>query len=175
MNEKEILKRMSLNEKIAYCSGADFWHTKRVPSCNVESIMMADGPHGLRKQEDSADMLGINESVKATSFPTASILACSFDTDLVSRVGDAIALEAKENEVSVVLGPGVNIKRNPLCGRNFEYYSEDLSGKLGAAFVNGAKKQGIGCSVKHFALNNQEYKRFVSDSLADERTMREIY
>ena len=96
MNEKEILKRMSLNEKIAYCSGADFWHTKRVPSCNVESIMMADGPHGLRKQEDSADMLGINESVKATSFPTASILACSFDTDLVSRVGDAIALEAKE-------------------------------------------------------------------------------
>ena len=177
MNEKEILKRMSLNEKIAYCSGADFWHTKRVPSCNVESIMMADGPHGLRKQEDSADMLGINESVKATSFPTASILACSFDTDLVSLVGDAIALEAKENEVSVVLGPGVNIKRNPLCGRNFEYYSEDpyLSGKLGAAFVNGAKKQGIGCSVKHFALNNQEYKRFVSDSLADERTMREIY
>ena len=177
MSEKEILKRMSLKEKIAYCSGADFWHTKRVPSCNVESIMMADGPHGLRKQEDSADMLGINESVKATSFPTASILACSFDTDLVSQVGSAIAVEAKENEVSVVLGPGVNIKRNPLCGRNFEYYSEDpyLSGKLGAAFVNGANKQGIGCSVKHFALNNQEYKRFVSDSLADERTMREIY
>jgi len=177
MTEKEILRRMSLKEKIAYCSGADFWHTKRVPSCNVESIMMADGPHGLRKQEDSEDMLGINESVKATSFPTASIMACSFDVDLISQIGGAIALEAKANEVSVILGPGVNIKRNPLCGRNFEYFSEDphLSGKLGAAFVNGAKKQGIGSTVKHFALNNQEYKRFVSDSLADERTMREIY
>ena len=177
MTGKEILQKMSLKEKIAYCSGADFWHTKNVPSCGVDSIMMADGPHGLRKQENTSDMLGLNESIKATSFPTASILACSYDVDLVSQMGTAIALEAKQNEVSVILGPGVNIKRNPLCGRNFEYFSEDphLAGKLGAAFVKGTKEHNIGSCVKHFALNNQEYKRFVSDSLADERTMREIY
>ena len=177
MTGKEILQQMSLKEKIAYCSGEDFWHTKSVPSCSVDSIMMADGPHGLRKQENTSDMLGLNESIKATSFPTASILACSYDVDLVRQVGAAIALEAKQNEVSVILGPGVNIKRNPLCGRNFEYFSEDphLAGKLGAAFVKGTKAHNIGSCVKHFALNNQEYKRFVSDSLADERTMREIY
>ena len=177
MTGKEILQKMSLKEKIAYCSGADFWHTKSVPSCGVDSIMMADGPHGLRKQENTSDMLGLNESIKATSFPTASILACSYDVDLASQMGAAIALEAKQNEVSVILGPGVNIKRNPLCGRNFEYFSEDphLAGKLGAAFVKGTKEHNIGSCVKHFALNNQEYKRFVSDSLADERTMREIY
>ncbi len=177
MEREEILNYMDLKQKIAFCSGEDFWHTKKVPSCSVDSIMMADGPHGLRKQEDTADMLGINESIKATSFPTAVLTACSFDIDLVSQMGEAIALEAKNNEVSVVLGPGVNIKRNPLGGRNFEYFSEDpyLAGKLGAAFVKGAQSLGIGTSVKHFALNNQEYKRFASDSIADERTMREIY
>lgn len=177
MSREEILEKMSLKEKIAYCSGEDFWHTKSVSSYAVESIMMADGPHGLRKQENTADMLGLNESVKATSFPTASISACSFDVDLISRMGQAIATEAKNHEVSVILGPGINIKRNPLCGRNFEYFSEDpyLSGKLASAFVQGAKKEEIGTCLKHFALNNQEYKRFSSDSLADERTMREIY
>lgn len=177
MKKEEIKRNMTLKQKVAYCSGEDFWHTKEVPSCDIESIMMADGPHGLRKQEDTSDMLGINESIKATSFPTAVLSACSFDVDLVSQMGQAIALEAKNNEVSVVLGPGVNIKRNPLCGRNFEYFSEDpyLAGKLGAAFVKGVQNTGIGTSVKHFALNNQEYKRFSSDSLVDERTMREIY
>ena len=177
MNRAEILENMSLKEKIAYCSGEDFWHTKSVSACEVESIMMADGPHGLRKQENTADMLGLNESVKATSFPTASISACSFDVDLISQMSRAIAREAKNHKISVILGPGVNIKRNPLCGRNFEYFSEDpyLSGKLGAAFIQGAKQEEIGTCVKHFALNNQEYKRFSSDSLADERTMREIY
>lgn len=177
MNRDDAVQKLSLKQKVAYCSGEDCWHTKSVPSCDVESIMVADGPHGLRKQENTADILGLNESVKATSFPTASIAACSFDVDLISQIGSAIALEANDNEVSVILGPGVNIKRNPLCGRNFEYFSEDpyLAGKLGAAFVNGAQNQNVGTSVKHFALNNQEYKRFVSDSLADERTMREIY
>lgn len=177
MNRDDAVQKLSLKQKVAYCSGEDCWHTKSVPSCDVESIMVADGPHGLRKQENTADILGLNESVKATSFPTASIAACSFDVDLISQIGSAIAVEAIDNEVSVILGPGVNIKRNPLCGRNFEYFSEDpyLAGKLGAAFVNGAQNQNVGTSVKHFALNNQEYKRFVSDSLADERTMREIY
>lgn len=177
MNRDDAVQKLSLKQKVAYCSGEDCWHTKSEPSCDVESIMVADGPHGLRKQENTADILGLNESVKATSFPTASIAACSFDVDLISQVGSAIAVEAIDNEVSVILGPGVNIKRNPLCGRNFEYFSEDpyLAGKLGAAFVNGAQNQNVGTSVKHFALNNQEYKRFVSDSLADERTMREIY
>ncbi len=139
MNRDKAVQNMSLKQKVAYCSGEDCWHTKSVPSCDIGSIMVADGPHGLRKQENTADILGLNESVKATSFPTASVLACSFDVDLTSQVGSAIALEAKNNEVGVVLGPGVNIKRNPLCGRNFEYYSEDpyLAGKLGAAFVNG--------------------------------------
>ena len=177
MNRDEVIRNMSLKQKVAYCSGEDCWHTKCMPSCDVDSIMVADGPHGLRKQENTADILGLNESVKATSFPTASIIACSFDVELTSQVGSAIAREAGNNEVSVVLGPGVNIKRNPLCGRNFEYFSEDpyLAGKLGAAFVNGVQSQETGACVKHFALNSQEYKRFVSDSLADERTMREIY
>lgn len=177
MTKDEILKAMSLKQKIAYCSGEDFWHTKCVPQCGVDSIMVADGPHGLRKQENTADMLGLNESIKATSFPTAVLSACSFDVELLHKMGQAIAREAKNNEVSVILGPGINIKRNPLCGRNFEYFSEDpyLAGKLGAAFVKGVQSTGIGTSVKHFALNSQEYKRFSSDSIVDERTMREVY
>ena len=126
---------------------------------------------------ESADMLGINESVPATSFPTAVLSACSWDRELLKRMGEAIAREAIANKVSLVLGPGANIKRNPLCGRNFEYFSEDpyLSGKLAAAHISGIEKTGTGSSLKHFALNNQEYKRFSSDSLVDERTMREIY
>ncbi len=177
MTRQEIMEQMSLEEKIAYCSGEDVWHTKKFPRYDIDNIMMADGPHGLRKQEDSGDILGINKSIEATSFPTASITACSFDTDLLEKMGEALGTEAKNNEVSVVLGPGVNIKRNPLCGRNFEYFSEDpyLAGKLGTAFVKGVQKTGIGTSVKHFALNNQEYKRFSFDSIVDERTMREIY
>lgn len=177
MTKQEIMEKMTLKEKIAYCSGEDVWHTKKFPQYEMDNIMMADGPHGLRKQEDSGDILGINESIKATSFPTASITACSFDVNLLEKMGEALSVEAKNNEVSVVLGPGINVKRNPLCGRNFEYFSEDpyLAGKLGTAFVKGVQKLGIGTSVKHFALNNQEYKRFSSDSIVEERTMREIY
>ena len=177
MNIEKTLKQMTLEDKVALGSGKDFWHTKEMPQYGIESIMVADGPHGLRKQPEEADMLGINDSIEATSFPTAVLSACSFDEKLLKQMGKAIAMEAKANKVSVVLGPGANIKRNPLCGRNFEYFSEDpfLTGKLAAAFIQGVQGTGIGTSLKHFAMNNQEYKRFSSDSIVDERTMREIY
>lgn len=177
MNIEQILEKLTLEEKIKLCSGVDFWHTKEFSDKGVPSLMMSDGPHGLRKQPESADMLGINESVPATSFPTAVLSACSWDRELLKRMGEAIAREAIANKVSLVLGPGANIKRNPLCGRNFEYFSEDpyLSGKLAAAHISGIEKTGTGSCLKHFALNNQEYKRFSSDSYVDERTMREIY
>ena len=174
---KEIIQEIRLEDKIALCSGQDFWHTKAMPQYGIPAIMVADGPHGLRKQVDSADMLGVNESVPATCFPTAVTSACSWDETLLQEVGQAIGAEAADNQVSVVLGPGANIKRNPLCGRNFEYFSEDphLTGKLAAAWIKGVEGTGVGASLKHFALNNQEYKRFSSDSQVDERTMREIY
>ena len=177
MNIEQILEKITLEDKIALCSGADFWHTKKMPQYEIPTMMMSDGPHGLRKQPETADMLGINDSVPATSFPTAVLSACSWDKELLKKEGEAIAREAIANKVSLVLGPGANIKRNPLCGRNFEYFSEDpyLSGKLAAAHISGIEKTGTGSSLKHFALNNQEYKRFSSDSLVDERTMREIY
>ena len=172
-----ILEQMTLEEKIALCSGQDNWHTKAYEQYGIPAIMMSDGPHGLRKQEEGTDMLGLNQSVPATCFPTASISACSWDEELLSGIGGAIAEEAGANGVSAVLGPGVNIKRNPLCGRNFEYFSEDpvLSGRLGAAWVKGAQQKGIGASLKHFACNSQEYYRMSSDSRIDERTLRELY
>lgn len=177
MNIEQILEKMTIEEKIALCSGADFWHTKEMKQYGIPAMMMSDGPHGLRKQEDTSDMLGIHESVAATSFPTAAASACSWDVELLKKMGEAIAREAIANDVNVILGPGANIKRNPLCGRNFEYFSEDpyLTGKLAAAHISGTEKTGAGSSLKHFALNNQEYKRFSSDSLVDDRTMREIY
>ena len=158
MNIEQILEKMTLEDKIALCSGADFWHTKKMPQYEIPTMMMSDGPHGLRKQPETADMLGINDSVPATSFPTAVLSACSWDKELLKKEGEAIAREAIANKVSLVLGPGANIKRNPLCGRNFEYFSEDpyLSGKLAAAHISGIEKTGTGSSLKHFALNNQE-------------------
>ena len=166
---------LTLEQKIALCSGENFWHTKEMPG--VPQIMMSDGPHGLRKQKDDADMLGVHKSVPATCFPTAVSTACSWDEELLTKVGQAIASEAAANGVGMLLGPGANIKRDPLCGRNFEYFSEDpyLAGKLAAGYIRGAESTGVSSSLKHFALNNQEYKRFSSDSVADERTMREIY
>lgn len=173
----EFVRGMSLEERIALCSGADNWHTKGFEEHGIPSVMMSDGPHGLRKQQEGTDMLGLNESVPTTCFPTASILACSWDERLVGEVASAITNEAGANGVSMVLGPGVNIKRNPLCGRSFEYFSEDpcLSGRLGTAYVRGAQAKGIGSCVKHFACNNQEYYRMASDSILDERTLREVY
>lgn len=177
MDYKHILSKMSLAEKIALCSGADFWHTKAFSKYDIPALMVADGPHGLRKQEDAADMLGVNESVPATCFPTAASTACSWDEELLYEIGEAIAKEAAANGVGVVLGPGANIKRNPLCGRSFEYFSEDpyLSGKMATSLIKGIEFTGVGSSLKHFAFNSQEYKRFSSDSVMDERTMREIY
>lgn len=177
MRCEEMLCKLSLREKIALCSGADFWHTKDLSEYGLPAMMMCDGPHGLRCQKNESDMLGINSAEPATCFPTAALSACGWDTTLLSEIGRAIAEEAEANGVGLVLGPGLNIKRDPLCGRNFEYFSEDpfLAGKLAAAFVDGVQRSGVGACLKHFALNNQEYKRFNGSSQADERSMREIY
>ncbi len=177
MNIEKLISDMSLEDKIALGSGKDFWHTKDMEKYGIPSLMMSDGPHGLRKQETDADMLGINQSVPATSFPTAVSSACSWDRGLLELEGEAIGKEALASGVGVLLGPGANIKRNPLCGRNFEYFSEDpyLTGQLAGAYIKGAQSTGCGTSLKHFALNNQEYKRFSSDSMIDERAMREVY
>jgi beta-glucosidase len=168
---------MTLEEKAGLCSGFDFWNTKAVERLGIPSIMMTDGPHGLRKQEGDSDHLGINKSVPSTCFPSAAGLACSWDNEMVNKVGAAIGEECQAENVAIVLGPGTNIKRSPLCGRNFEYFSEDpfLSSKLSANFIKGVQSQGVGTSLKHFAVNNQEYKRMSIDALVDERTLREIY
>lgn len=177
MNHQEILSQMSLREKIAAASGKTFWRTKEMKRYGLPELLLCDGPHGLRRQTRKNDMLGIGPSSPATCFPAEVTLACSWDTELLARVGGAIAEEAASFGVSVVLGPGVNLKRNPLCGRNFEYFSEDpyLSGKLAASFILSMQETGVGASLKHFACNNQEYKRFNSDSIVDERTLRELY
>ena len=168
---------MTLEEKAGLCSGADFWHTKKVDRLGIPDVMVSDGPHGLRKQDDKGDHLGMNDSIKAVCFPPAALSACSFDRKLMEEMGKTIGKEAQANDVSIVLGPAVNIKRSPLCGRNFEYYSEDpyLAGEIAAAFVNGVQSQHVGTSIKHFAANNQEYHRMSNSSEADERTLREIY
>lgn len=174
---KEILSEMTPEEKAAICSGQDAFALKGLPRLGVPSILLSDGPHGLRKQDASADFLGVNESVKATCFPTAATLACSFDPSLLKRVGAALAEECKSEGVSVLLGPGVNIKRSPLCGRNFEYFSEDpfVSSKLASGYIKGLQENGVGASIKHFAVNNQEFDRLSVDAQLDERTLREIY
>ncbi len=177
MDIEKILQQMTLEDKIALCSGENFWETKKYEKYGIPSLFMCDGPHGLRKQENVADMLGINESRKATCFPAEVTTAGSWDPELLEKIGAAIGEEAKEQGVGLVLGPGANLKRNPLCGRNFEYFSEDpyLAGKLAAGFIRGAEAQGIGTSLKHFAVNSQEKSRFTSDSVLDERTLRELY
>lgn len=168
---------LPLEERAQLLAGESHWKTYAAPSAGIPSMFLSDGPHGLRKQEGSQDCMGIAESRPATCFPTASALACSFDPELVERVGAAIGEEARRQGVDVVLGPGVNIKRHPLCGRNFEYFSEDpvVSGELGAAMVRGIQSRGVGACLKHFAANSQEHARMVSDSVVDERTLRELY
>lgn len=168
---------LTLQERVSLTSGQDFWHTQAVPRAGIDAIMLTDGPHGLRKQADQADHLGLNASVPATCFPPAVALGNSFDADLVKRVGEALGEECVKEQVSVLLGPGINIKRSPLCGRNFEYFSEDpyLAGRLGVAWVNGLQSQGVGASLKHFAANNQETQRMRISAEIDERTLREIY
>lgn len=177
MDIEKILQQMTLEDKIALCSGENFWETKKYEKYGIPSLFMCDGPHGLRKQENVADMLGVNESRKATCFPAEVTTAGSWDPELLTAIGSAIGEEAREQGVGLVLGPGVNLKRNPLCGRNFEYFSEDpyLAGNLAAGFIRGAEAQGIGTSLKHFAANSQEKSRFTSDSVLDDRTLRELY
>ncbi|KRB36678.1 glycoside hydrolase family 3 C-terminal domain-containing protein [Microbacterium sp. Root180] len=167
----------TLEEKASLTSGASFWYTKPVERLGIPSIMVTDGPHGLRKQREGGDHLGIGDSVPATCFPPAVGLGSSWDVDLVHRVGEALGVETSIENVAVLLGPGINIKRSPLCGRNFEYLSEDpiVSGVLGAAIVRGIQSQGVGSSLKHFAANNQEDDRMRSSSDIDPRPLREIY
>ena len=177
MNIKNVIARMTLEEKASLCSGLDFWHLKPVERLGMESVMVSDGPHGLRKQDQKADHLGINDSIEAVCFPAACGLASSFDPELLRKMGAALGNECQAEDVGVLLGPGINIKRSPLCGRNFEYYSEDpyLAGQLGAAFTEGVQSQHVGVSVKHFAANNQEERRMSVSAEIDERTLREIY
>ena len=174
---KAIIREMTLEEKAGMCSGKDFWHLKGVERLGIPEVMVSDGPHGLRKQAEEADHLGLNESIKAVCFPTACATACSFDGDLLEEMGERIGDECQAEDLSVILGPAVNIKRSPLCGRNFEYFSEDpyLASQMAAAHIKGVQSKNVGTSIKHFAANNQEHRRMSCSSEIDERTLREIY
>ncbi|WP_117161134.1 glycoside hydrolase family 3 protein [Paraliobacillus sp. X-1268] len=173
----KIIDQMTLEEKVGMCSGLDFWYLKGIERLGVPSIMVTDGPHGLRKQAEDADHLGLSSSVPATCFPSAVGLASSWDRKLVEKVGIALGEEAQTENVGVLLGPGANIKRSPLCGRNFEYFSEDpyISSEMAASHIRGVQSQGVGTSLKHFVANNQEHRRMSIDAVIDERTFREIY
>lgn len=174
---KQIISEMTLEEKAAMCSGANHWFTKPLERLGVPSIMMQDGPHGLRKQDIAALKEGKRANVPMICFPTGATLACSWDRKLVESMGKLLGQECQSENVDILLGPGVNIKRSPLCGRNFEYYSEDpyLSSEIAASNITGIQSQGVGTSIKHFVANNQEHNRYTIDEMIDERTLREIY
>ena len=175
---QNLVLQMTLEEKAGMCSGADFWHLKGVERLGIPSVMVTDGPHGIRKQAQGADHLGINESEKAICFPAGCATASSFDRDLIRRQGELLGQECQAMDVSTILGPAMNIKRSPLCGRNFEYYSEDpyVAGTIAAAMTEGVQSNyGCGTTIKHFACNNQEDNRMGSDSVVSERTLRELY
>ena len=176
-NTELLLKELTLEEKCALLSGAETFKTRGMPEHGIPQIWLSDGPHGLRKQAGESDHLGLNPSVPATCFPTASAVANSWDAALGEKIGAALGEEAAAQEVSVLLGPGLNMKRNPLCGRSFEYFSEDpyLAGKLAAGYIRGIQSKGVAACPKHFAVNSQETRRMASDSIVDERTLREIY
>lgn len=177
MDIKKIVKKMSLEEKCYLLSGKDFWQTRSVERLGVPNVTLSDGPHGIRKQEGASDQLGLNGSVPATCYPTAATIANSWDPELGEEIGTYLGTEAGAQDVCVLLGPGMNIKRSPLCGRNFEYFSEDpyLAGKMAAGYIRGIQSKGVGACPKHFAANSQELRRMASDSVMDERTLREIY
>lgn len=177
MKHEALIKQMTVAEKASLMSGANFWHTKAIERLNIPSIMMTDGPHGLRKQGGKADHLGLNASLPATCYPTAATLANSWDPHLLEEVGADLGAECVAEQVSALLGPGMNIKRNPLCGRNFEYFSEDpfLTGVLASAQVKGIQAQGVAACPKHFAVNSQEHLRMTIDEVVDERSLRELY
>ncbi len=177
MKNAELLSKMTLEEKVSLLSGKDFWHLRGNDRLGLPELMITDGPHGLRKQNPDGEKKGLSNSVPTTCFPTAVTTACSWDPQLLYRMGEAMAEECLQEKVSVILGPGVNMKRSPLCGRNFEYFSEDplLAGELASGLINGIQSKGIGTSIKHFAVNSQEKRRMTIDSVVDERTLREIY
>lgn len=174
---KELVSQMTLEEKASMCSGADFWHTEKIERLGIPATMVSDGPHGLRKQNEQADHLGVNESIKAVCFPAGCATAASFNRDLIKNMGAALGNECQAEGVSVILGPAVNIKRSPLCGRNFEYYSEDpyVASEMAGSLIAGVQSKNVGTSIKHFLANNQETRRMTSSSNMDERTLREIY
>ena len=176
MDVNRIIRQMTVEEKAALVSGTDFMYTNPIPRLGIPGLCMSDGPHGLRKQIGSGDN-GVSQSEPSTAFPTAACTASGWNPENLRKMGRAIAKECRHYGVHTLLGPGVNIKRNPLCGRNFEYFSEDplLSGVMGAAEVEGVQSEGMGVSLKHFALNNSENYRFMGNSVASEKTMREIY
>lgn len=174
---KELIGKMTLEEKAGLCSGEDFWHTKAVERLGIPATMVSDGPHGLRKQDLLADHLGVNESIEAVCFPAGCATAASFNRSLLTRMGEALGEECQAEDVSVILGPAVNIKRSPLCGRNFEYYSEDpyVASEIATAHIQGVQSKQVGTSIKHFLANNQETRRMSASSEVDERTLHEIY
>ncbi len=177
MNTEELIGRLTLREKADLLTGKDFWQTQEVEREGIPSIFLSDGPHGLRRQASKADHLGLNPSIPATCYPTAAAMANSWNEALGEQLGTALGEEASSLNVNVLLGPGTCMKRNPRCGRNFEYFSEDpyLAGKMSASYIRGIQSAGVSACVKHFAANNQEERRMVSDSVMDERTLREIY
>lgn len=177
MKHADLLEKMTIEEKAAILSGKTVWETRNVDRLGIPSIFCSDGPHGIRKQAGEGDHLGLNESIPATCFPTAATIANSWDESLGEEIGKALGEEANVQNVNVLLGPGLNIKRSPLCGRNFEYFSEDpyLAGKMAASYVRGIQSQGVSACPKHFAVNSQELRRMATDSVVDERTLREIY
>ena len=172
---KQLINQMTLQEKAGMCSGLDFWRLKSVERLGIPKVMVSDGPHGLRKQKDGAS--DVNDSIKAVCFPAGCATACSFDRDLLYNLGILLGEECQAENVSILLGPAVNIKRSPLCGRNFEYFSEDpyLSSEMACNYIQGVQSQGVGTSLKHFAANNQESRRMTASAQIDERTLREIY
>lgn len=177
MKHTKLIQKMTVEEKAALLSGKNVWQSWNIERLGIPSIFCADGPHGVRKQAGSGDHLGLNASLEATCFPTASAIANSWDEGLGEEIGRALGKEARAQGVDVLLGPGLNIKRSPLCGRNFEYFSEDpyLSGKMASAYIKGIQSQGIYACPKHFAVNSQELRRMAMNAVLDERTLREIY
>ena len=177
MKNKELIEKMTLEEKAALLSGKGEWQTWNLDRLGIPSMYCSDGPHGIRRQAGAGDHLGLNPSLPATCFPTAATMANSWDPELGEEIGQALGEEAKVQGVHVVLGPGLNIKRSPLCGRNFEYFSEDpyLSGKVAAGYIRGIQSQGRYACPKHFAVNSQELRRMAMNAVVDERTLREIY
>ena len=177
MKHQDLVNKMTTEEKAAFLSGKSEWTTREIKRLGIPAIFLADGPHGIRKQAGTGDHLGLNPSLPATCFPTAATVANSWDENLARTVGEALGEEASAQGVNVLLGPGLNIKRSPLCGRNFEYFSEDpyLAGKMAAAYIRGIQSQGVYACPKHFAVNSQELRRMAMNAVVDERTLREIY